>query len=101
MALKETTADERVNVGPVAYHAPDDVIEDWSIFQDVATLLGGRFDNYEVELLLGSYLLKHDRSRLERLEFDSEADNFCVYARSEKDIRAVAEVLRDMVEASR
>ena len=87
----------RVHVGPIHYDPPIEGIDHWSIYQDVHDLLGTP-TNDAAERALRRHLKETDPSLLKRLDFDSESGAIGIYAATEDDIRAVAEVLRDLSE---
>lgn len=88
--------EERVYVGPVHYDPPVEGIDQWSIFQNLADHLGTE-TNHEAERRIRAAVRRRDLDLLKRIEFDSEAGAVGVYARTEPDIRAVAEAIRDLI----
>ncbi len=91
-------AAQRIAVGPISIIPPTGVSQAWSIFEDIVDLVGGR-TNTGAEARVRR-ALRRDRMLLDRLDFDSESDNFCVFATSEEDIRAVADAINDLASQS-
>jgi hypothetical protein len=89
----------RVYVGSVHYDPPAAGIEQWSIFQGLADLLGTG-TNQAAENRIRAELRRADAELLRRLEFDSEAGAVGIYAASEADIRRVAEVIEAIARGS-
>jgi hypothetical protein len=83
--------------GLVAYNR-DEGGETWSIFQN----LEAEFDksNYTVEKLVKAAVRKRAPALARQLLFDSEGDNFCVVAKSERDILKVADVITDLAKGA-
>ena len=89
--------DGRLYVGPIHMDPPIEGIERWSIFQNLADLLGST-TNHDAEKRVRAELRRRDPGLLKRLEFDSESGAVGIYAASEADIRAVADAIRDLAE---
>lgn len=87
----------RVYVGPVHYDPPFEGVEQWSIVQSLADLLG-RETNSEAEGMVRDELRRRDPDLLRRLQFDSEAGSVGIHAASEADIRAVATLIVGLVD---
>ncbi len=88
----------RVYVGPVHYDPPAPGIEQWSVFQSLAELLETE-TNHAAESLIRSELRRREPQLVQRLEFDSEAGGVGIYARTENDIRRVAEIIAELAGA--
>lgn len=84
-----------IQIGQLVIHPPTDGIDKWYIFDDLVNVLGGS-GNASVERKVWRTVKAKDPKLLERLEFDSEADNFSVLTKAERDIRAVAEMINEL-----
>ena len=71
----------------------------WSIFQDLTRLLGTEA-NTDAEARLRSALKRADPALFSRLAWDTESGGVAVYAATEADIRAVAEVILETARRS-
>jgi hypothetical protein len=83
-------------VGRVHYDAPRVGAPDWFILQDLAEDLGVE-TNYAAERLIRATLRARDESLVRRLTWDTEGGAVGVSARSEADVRAVAEVIAALI----
>lgn len=72
----------------------------WTIFEDVSSLLGVG-NNYDAEKAVRRRLKTVAPEVAACVEFDSEADSFCVRAESRKDLDRIARVIRTMVKEER
>ncbi len=87
-ALKE-------RVGRITIQKPGAGLEQWSIFEDLASLLGVS-TNYDAESRLRREVRKKDPDLARRLEWDTEAGAVGCYGHNEADIRAVAEMVNNL-----
>lgn len=87
-----------VSIGPIEVHPPSADLSDWWLLQDLTGLLGTD-TNAEAEARLQHAIGLRSRELLERLSFDSEAGAVGVTARSEADIREVADVIAELAES--
>lgn len=72
----------------------------WSIIQDLSELLGIE-NNFAAERAVRQVIRQRDPDLINRLEFDSDADFLALYARSETDIRRVAEIIQSIPDISK
>jgi hypothetical protein len=79
-------------VGPVFLRAPTEGLPDWWLREDLTELLGTH-TNADAEKRLRAVLAADEAALLARLDFDTEGDAVCVYAKREDDIRAVARII--------
>jgi hypothetical protein len=84
-------------VGKVIAHRPGNGVNKWWIFEDLATALSTA-TNYAAEKRLRQAVKARDRQLACRLEWDTEAGGIGIYAGSEADIRAVAEIIDALIE---
>jgi hypothetical protein len=86
-----------IRVGELAIHrfVDDDGAVWWSIFQDIAGLLGVE-TNDEAEARVIAALYAEAPEVAERAEFDTEADAFGVRCDEEADIRLIAALITDL-----
>lgn len=87
-------------VGMVTIHPPIKGIDKWYVFEDLVGVVGGT-GNASVQNRVQRAVQTKDPELLDRLDFDSEADNFCVYAPTEDDIRAVAAIINELASKAR
>ena len=89
-----------IAVGPVEIHPPEPEMDlpDWWIFQDLTDLLGVGA-NADAEARLRRAIGRRSRDLLKRLSFDTEAGGVGVEAKSEADIREVAQLIRELAAA--
>ncbi len=85
-------------VGGVTLQRPGFGLQQWSIFQSLAPALGLP-TNYDAERCIKSNVKKRDRELAKRLEWDTEAGALGIYAAKEEDIRAVAEIINEVLAA--
>lgn len=71
-------------------------MEQWSIFESLAPGLN-LATNYAAEGLIRKEVKKRNSELAKRLVWDTEAGAVAVYADSESDIRAVAEIINDLL----
>jgi len=88
-ALKE-------HLGAVTIWKPGEGLEQWSIFQSLALDLGVA-TNYAAENRIKREVRQRDPGLAERLDWDTEGRAVGVYAKSEADIRTVANIVNDLV----
>jgi hypothetical protein len=86
-----------ISIGPVEVHPPSPGLADWWFLQDLTGLLGTD-TNAEAEARLQHAIGRRSRDLLARVDFDSEAGGVGVRAKSEADIREVAEVIAELAE---
>ncbi len=86
-----------MSIGPVEVHPPSEALAVWWFLQDLTALLGTD-TNTEAEARLQHAIGRRSRDLLARLEFDSEAGGVGVSAKSEADIREVADVIAELAE---
>ena len=83
-------------VGKVTIQRPCQGLEQWSIFESLAP--GSRLGtNYAAESLIRIEVKKRSPELARRLTCDTEAVAVAVYAISEADIRAVTDILNDLL----
>jgi hypothetical protein len=87
-----------ISIGPVQVHPPSEGLSDWWFLQDLTGLLGTD-TNAEAEARLQHAIGRRSRDLLARLHFDSEAGGVGVTAKSEADIREVANAIADLAES--
>jgi hypothetical protein len=87
-----------ISIGPVQVHPPSEGLSDWWFLQDLTGLLGTD-TNAEAEARLQHAIRRRSRDLLARLHFDSEAGGVGVTAKSEADIREVANAIADLAES--
>jgi hypothetical protein len=85
-------------VGAVTIHRPGDGIDQWWIFASFADGLKTA-TNYDAEKRIRAAVKKHDARLASRLDWDTEAGAVGIYAAEEKDIRAVATVINQLLAA--
>jgi len=85
----------REKVGRVTIQKPGHGLEQWSIFEDLASLLGTS-TNYAAESLLKREVRKRNPELARRLEWDTEAGAVGCYGSNEADIRSVAEIVNQL-----
>ena len=83
-------------VGQVNIYPPGDGINEGSIFDSFAQLLHTS-TNYAAEKLIRTEVRKSDPALLKRLDWDTEAGAVGIYAKDEKDIRAVADAINRLL----
>jgi len=86
----------REQVGKVTIQKPGEGLEQWSIFQSLAPGLRLK-TNYTAEDRIKKELNKRDPELAKRLDWDTEAEAVGVYANTEADIRAVAELVNELL----
>ena len=86
-----------ISTGGVEVHPPSAGLADWWFLHDLTGLLGTD-TNAEAEARLRNAIGRRSRDLLERLSFDSEAGGVAVKAKSEADIREVADVIDELAE---
>jgi hypothetical protein len=83
-------------VGAVTIQRPGEGLEQWSLFESLAP--GLRLaTNYAAESLIKKEVKKRNPELAQRLNWDTEGGAVAVYADSEHDIRAVAEIVNDLL----
>ena len=87
-ALKE-------RVGRITIQKPGAGLEQWSIFEDLASLLGVT-TNYAAETRIRREVRKRNPELARRLEWDTEAGAVGCYGNNEADIRIVAEIVNQL-----
>jgi hypothetical protein len=87
-----------ISIGPVEVHPPSAGLADWWFLQDLAGQLGTD-TNTEAEARLQHAIGRRSPDLLARLRFDSEAGGVGVTAKSEADIREVADVIAELAES--
>jgi hypothetical protein len=87
-----------ISIGPVEVHPPSAGLADWWFLQDLTGLLGTD-TNAEAEARLQHAIGRRSPDLLVRLSFDSEAGGVGVTAKSEADIREVADVIAELAES--
>ncbi len=85
-------------VGQVTIYRPEEGIAEWSIFDNLAQPLHLN-TNYTAEQLLRREIKKTSPELLRRLEWDTEAGAVGVLAKTEEDIRSVAEVVNSLFQS--
>ncbi len=83
-------------VGKIMIQRPGEGMEQWSIFESLAPGLN-LATNYAAEGLIRKEVKKRNSELAKRLVWDTEAGAVGVYADSESDIRAVAEIINDLL----
>lgn len=98
--VPDTGASAGISVGSVEIHPPEPAmgLEKWWILQDLTELLGTH-TNADAEARLRHAIGRHSRDLLKRLSFDTEAGGVGVQAKSEADIREVAQLLGELAAA--
>jgi hypothetical protein len=86
----------REQVGEVTIQKPGEGLVQWSIFQSLAHELGVA-TNYDAERRIKGAVKKRDPDLAKRLDWDTEAGAVGIYAEAEADIRAVAEVVNELL----
>ena len=86
----------REQVGKVTIQKPGQGLKQWSIFQSLAPGLRLK-TNYTAEDRIKKELNKRDPELAKRLDWDTEAEAVGVYANTEPDIRAVAELVNELL----
>ncbi len=86
------------SVGPVEVHPPSKGLADWWFLVDLTGLLGTD-TNAEAEARLQHAVGRRSRDLLARLQFDSEAGGVGVRAKTEADIREVADVVAELADS--
>ena len=76
-------------VGPLTLLDLTSAAQGWSLFQDLTGLLGTE-TNYDAEDRIRAIIELNDPLLAKRLEYDTEADNVSIIARSREDILGVA-----------
>ena len=83
-------------VGAITIQRPGEGLEQWSIFESLAP--GLRLaTNYAAEGLIKKEVKKKIPELSKKLDWDTEAGAVAVYADSESDIRAVADIINDLL----
>lgn len=85
----------REKAGHVTIQKPGAGLEQWSIFEDLASLLGVS-TNYAAESRLRREIRKKDPELARRLEWDTEAGAVGCYGANEADIRSVADIVNQL-----
>jgi hypothetical protein len=85
----------REQVGFVTIQRPGEGLEQWSIFQDLASRFGVS-TNYAAESRLKREVRKRNPELARRLDWDTEAGAVGCYANNEADIRAVADIVNQI-----
>ena len=85
----------REQVGVVTIQRPGAGLEQWSIFQDLASRLRVS-TNYAAESRVKREVRKRNPDLAQRLDWDTEAGAVGCYANNEADIRVVANVVNDI-----
>ncbi len=83
-------------VGNVTIQRPGEGLRQWSIFESLAPGLQ-LATNYAAESLIKKEVKKKNPALARRLSWDTEAGVVAVYADSESDIRAVADIINDLL----
>jgi hypothetical protein len=83
-------------VGAVTLQRPGGGLQQWSIFQSMAPSLGLP-TNYDAERRIRREVGKRTPELAKRLEWDSEGGAVGIYAAKENDIRAVAEIINELL----
>jgi hypothetical protein len=83
-------------VGKITIQRPGEGLKQWSIFESLAPGLN-LATNYAAEGLIKKEMKKTNPELAKRLVWDTEAGAVAVYADSESDIRAVAEILNNLL----
>lgn len=89
---QHTRASEGEVAGAVTVHRPSPGVRQWSIFEDLTEVVGGS-TNYAAEARVRSAVKSSNAQLMSRLSFDTEAGAVGIYADSEADIRAVADII--------
>jgi hypothetical protein len=85
----------REQVGFVTIQRPGEGLEQWSIFQDLASRLGVS-TNYAAESRVKREVRKRNPELARHLDWDTEAGAVGCYANEEADIRAVADIVNEI-----
>jgi hypothetical protein len=83
-------------VGGVTLRWPGGGLQQWSIFQSLAPALG-LATNYDAERRIRNDVKRRAPKLAQRLEWDTEGGAVGIYASNEEDIRAVAEIINDLL----
>jgi hypothetical protein len=83
-------------VGKIAIQRPGEGLKQWSIFESLAPGLN-LATNYAAESLLKKEVKRRNPDLAKRLSWDTEGGAMAVYADGEPDIRAVAEIINDLL----
>lgn len=83
-------------IGGVTIHRASRELAQWWIFENLADGLGVS-TNYAAESKIHAAIKTRDAALVKRLKFDTEAGAVGIYATSEADIRAVAEVVNSLL----
>lgn len=90
---------EGERIGRITIHRPASGIQQWSIFESLASALGTE-TNYAAEKKIQQALKKRDPEAAARVTWDTEAGAIGIYAAREDDIRLVADVINDLAAAA-
>jgi hypothetical protein len=89
----------RERVGQITIQRQGEGLEQWSIFESLAP--GLRLaTNYGAESLIKKEVKKRNPDLAKRLVWDTEAGGVAVFADAEPDIRAVADIMNDLLQLS-
>jgi hypothetical protein len=86
-------------VGGVTVRKPGRGLDQWSIFQSLAPALKLK-TNYDAEATIKRELRKRNPDLAKRLDWDTEAGAMGVYANTEADIKEVAELINELLQAA-
>jgi len=86
-------------VGAITIQRPGEGLEKWSIFESLAPALK-LATNYAAESRIKREVKERSKELSKRLEWDTEAGGVGIYAQSEADIRAVAEIVNDLLRSA-
>jgi predicted molibdopterin-dependent oxidoreductase YjgC len=85
--------------GAVTLRRPGGGLQQWSIFQSLAPALGVP-TNYDAERRIRREVKARAPEVAKRLEWDTEGGAVGIYAGTEEDIRAVAEIINELIGAA-
>jgi hypothetical protein len=86
-------------VGAITIQRPGEGLEKWSIFESLAPALK-LATNYAAESRIKREVKERSKELSKRLEWDTEAGGVGIYAQSEADIRAVADIVNDLLRSA-